>query len=503
VAWLNIINKMANEYIGYQAVTPLDWGKLTSGLVKTVQGIGAEREAEKLALDKLQSDNSKILQNAELGKSQNFNQLILSGSNDGRDAMMQWNRQLKAGEISPVEYRNRINNLMDSWSTFANTAKTYDQQMQEALKRQNADENGFIPGSGLELELNERMSQLGDLRDKKTQVDLNNGNFVIGQLDQNGLFDPTSIRDTRSLANPGNITDNRVNLSKIVDEGTKGWEEWTIESGATTITDALQNPAIQRARLNLADGILSNPRAMASVLKDNTDGDYDFYANEKELNSKLQDRIAKENELNKQLGKPALSGDALNKFIESEQNKFILISQDNQGVYQPNLTENQIKQAKQTALDAIDARLGRKVEMDEPYRGGGGSKEKEEKVTSGIPGQVYSAWDNVESLGAAESQRIMSQASGGKYSFKWEDGGLNVYKKNSKGELEKINSTPITNPKYLSDYFGYNPDKWVKEGKQGVGGSKTYSSAQEANIKATLKANPGSSRADVIKALGY
>jgi hypothetical protein len=303
VVWLNIINKMANEYIGYQAATPLDWGKLTSGLVKTVQGIGAEREAERLALDKLQSDNSKILQNAELGKSQNFNQLILSGSNDGRDAMMQWNRQLKAGEISPVEYRNRINNLMDSWSTFANTAKTYDQQMQEALKRQNADENGFIPGSGLELELNERISQLGDLRNKKTQVDLNNGNFVIGQLDQNGLFDPTSIIDTRSLGKPGNITDNRVNLSKIVDEGTKGWEEWVIESGATTITDALQNPAILRARLNLADGILSNPRAMTSVLVDNTDGDYDFYYNQRDMLSKIADRVDKQNELNNQLGK--------------------------------------------------------------------------------------------------------------------------------------------------------------------------------------------------------
>ncbi len=497
---------MANEYIGYQAATPLDWGKLTSGLVKTVQGIGAEREAERLALDKLQSDNSKILQNAELGKSQNFNQLILSGSNDGRDAMMQWNRQLKAGEISPVEYRNRINNLMDSWSTFANTAKTYDQQMQEALKRQNADENGFIPGSGLELELNERISQLGDLRNKKTQVDLNNGNFVIGQLDQNGLFDPTSIIDTRSLGKPGNITDNRVNLSKIVDEGTKGWEEWVIESGATTITDALQNPAILRARLNLADGILSNPRAMTSVLVDNTDGDYDFYYNQRDMLSKIADRVDKQNELNNQLGKDELSGDELKKFIEDQKNKFILLSQDDQGVYQPNLTDNQIKQAKQTALDAIDARLGRKVEMDEPYRGGGGgggSKEKEEKVTSGIPGKVYNAWDNVESLGAAESQRIMNEASGGKYSFKWEDGGLNVYKKNSKGELEKVNSTPITNPKYLSDYFGYNPDKWVKEGKQGVGGSKTYSSAQEANIKATLEKNPGATRAEVIKALGY
>jgi hypothetical protein len=357
-----------NQYAGFiPASNPIDWAKLTGGLVKTITDIGESREAERQALDKLQSDNTKILQNTELGKTQTLNQLILSGSNQGRQSMMEWNRLLKAGQITPLEYKNRINNLMDSWSTFANTAKGYDKQMQEALKRQ---QEGL--GSGLELELNNRLAQLGDLRNKATQVDPNNGNFIIGQLGQDGLFDSSSIMDLRSISQPGNIIDNKVDLLSIVNEKTKGWEDWTIELGAKTITDALQNPAVQRARLDLANGILSNPRATTSILKDNTDGNYDFYYNKEDLDAKLQDRVVKENELNKQLGKPALSGDALDKFIESEKNKFILLAQDDQGVYQPNLTNKQIEDAKQTALDAIDANLKRKVELDEPYRGGGG-----------------------------------------------------------------------------------------------------------------------------------
>jgi hypothetical protein len=341
VEWVNII-KMAsryNEYTGFiPASNPIDWAKLTGGLVKTITDIGESREAERQALDKLQSDNSKILQNTELGKSQTLNQLILSGSNQGRESMMEWNRLLKAGQITPLEYKNRINNLMDSWSTFANTAKSYDQQMQEALKRQ---QEGI--GSGLELELNNRLAQLGDLRNKATQVDPNNGNFIIGQLGQDGLFNPSSIMDLRSISQPGNIIDNKVDLSTIVDEKTKGWEDWTIELGAKTITDALQNPAIQRARLDLANGILSNPRATTSILKDNTDGNYDFYYSNDDLYEKIQDRISKENEYNRQIGKPALSGDALDKFIESEKEKFILLAQDDQGVYQPNLTINKLK----------------------------------------------------------------------------------------------------------------------------------------------------------------
>jgi hypothetical protein len=456
-----------NQYAGFiPASNPIDWAKLTGGLVKTITDIGESREAERQALDKLQSDNTKILQNTELGKTQTLNQLILSGSNQGRQSMMEWNRLLKAGQITPLEYKNRINNLMDSWSTFANTAKGYDKQMQEALKRQ---QEGL--GSGLELELNNRLAQLGDLRNKATQVDPNNGNFIIGQLGQGGLFDSSSIMDLRSISQPGNIIDNKVDLLSIVNEKTKGWEDWTIELGAKTITDALQNPAVQRARLDLANGILSNPRATTSILKDNTDGNYDFYYNKEDLDAKLQDRVVNENELNKQLGKPALSGDALDKFIESEKNKFILLAQDDQGVYQPNLTNKQIEDAKQTALDAIDANLKRKVELDEPYRGGGGGGGyrgggggEEEPTISDVSSRVYDAWANANTLGTGQSERILSEASGGRYKFKWDQGGLNIYTQGEKGEDKKLNQTPI---KKIDDLFYYfygsgetNQKKW-------------------------------------------
>jgi hypothetical protein len=366
------------EYAGYQASTPIDWSKLTGGLIDTIQGIGESREKQRQELEKLKTDNTKILQNAELGKSQNLNQLILAGSNDGRSMMQEWNRQLKSGQIKPIEYKNRINNLMDSWSTFANTAKSFDQQLQESMKRQQANENGKIEGSGLEEELNLRKAQLGDLRNKKVQVDPVTGNFVIGQLNNEGIFDPSSIIDVRALAKPGNMIDNRLDLTTIVDSGTKGWEDWTIETGNKTVTDALQNPAIQRARLDLANGILSNPRSVTSVLKDNSSGNYGFYYSEQDLSDKLSDRISKENELNKQLGKASLSGEALDKFIESEKNKFILLRQDDQGVYQPELTKDQYESAKKTVLDAIDARLVKKVELDEPNYGGSRSDAKDQ-----------------------------------------------------------------------------------------------------------------------------
>ena len=497
-----------NQYTGFiPASNPIDWAKLTGGLVSTITGIGEKREAERQALDKLQSDNTRILQNTELGKSQTLNQLILSGSNDGRQSMMEWNRQLKAGQINPVEYKNRINNLMDSWSTFANTAKSYDQQMQEALKRQ---QEGL--GSGLELELNNRISQLGDLRNKKVQIDPNNGNFVIGQLDQNGLFDPTSIIDLRSISKPGNVMDNKVDLASIADEKTEGIASWIIETGNTTVTDALQNPAVQRTIYDLTQSILSNPRAITSILTDNTDGNYDFYYSDQDLYEKIQDRINKENDFRRQNNKPVLSGNDVDQFIESEKEKFIFLTQDDQGVYQPNLTENQIKEANRATNDAIKSRLTRKVEIDEPYRGGssgggggGSSKSKKDESKLGVASKVFNAWRNNDA-------KALSQASGGKLVFQYtKDGGVNVYNGNPNDRNTKLLS-PGGSIKKIEDLYTYfygdsegSQVSWIDDMqklRQG-GGSKAYSSAQEANIKATLKANPGASRADVIKALGY
>ena len=498
---------MAEKYYippSEQQTGAVDWGGLTGKLIDRYNTIKEQREKERESLDALVDVNSKILQETQLGKSPNVNEFILKGTETGRSKLLEWNKLLKSGQLSPSEYKKRINNLMDGWNQLAVTTKTYDERMQEIFKNQQPDENGVIKGSALELERANELAQYQDLKNKELMFD-DIGKVYLGKF-KNGLLDPTSVNDVRSLNNFSNIIDNKVQLSNLVDEGTKGWKSFNIENGLTTVNDIRQNKdAYAKAKSTLINGILSNNSAIASVLTDYTHDEYDYYLNDDDFKSRVQKRVETENYARELNNKPPMTQDELNKFIDSQKSKFILLSHDDQGILQPQLTEEQTKAAFDTVDKEIEIRMGKEVSKDEPYRSSSrdNSNEKEEKVTSGIPGKVYNAWDNVESLGAAESQRIMNEASGGKYSFKWEDGGLNVYKKNSKGELEKVNSTPITNPKYLSDYFGYNPDKWVKEGKQGVGGSKTYSSAQEANIKATLKANPGSSRADVIKVLGY
>jgi len=470
-----------NQYTGYIPTESVDWAKLTGGLVSTITGIGEKREAERQALDKIQTDNAKILQNAELGKSQNFNQLILSGSNDGREAMMEWNRLLKAGQITPVEYRNRMNNLMDSWSTFANVAKGYDQQMQDVIKQQ---EEGTISAFGVFNNL--ELANFGDLKNKQVKVDRNSGAYMVGELGQDGLFLPSSVRDPRSLVKPGNMMDNKINLQEVAADGTKDWASWMNEIKAETVSGKLANPAVQKVRVQLAKTICSNDRAMASILADNL-GDYDFYSNKDQLDAKLQEKINLQNEVNKNLGKDELSGDNLTKFKEDEAKKFIFVSSDDQGVNQPRLTDEQRKAALDAAYDAIDATLDKKVTQDEPYRssGGGGGSTKQEKPILNLANKVYDAV-KLSSTNTKEAERLLSEASGGKYVFKYTSDGLDVYEYGSRGELVKTNQVPFKGNKYADNlwrYFPVDDKEWIsslEKLRQGGG---------QSSKKATVKFN--------------
>jgi hypothetical protein len=355
------------EYAGFKAAAPIDWAKLTSGLTTTIQGIGEKREVERQELDKLQTENAKILDNTELGKSQTFNELLLGGAGSGKENLVLWNKQLKAGIIKPLEYRNKVNNLMSNWSTLAKTAKTFDQQMQETIKLQQEGK-----GSGFSLYTNGLISEMGDLKSKKIQVDPNTGNVLIGKLNDKGMFDPNSIVDVRTLSQPGNMIDYKLDLTAAVDAGTKNIKSFVEEKGITTTTDPRKNPAVKQAMFDLAKSIASNPRAITSVLVDNTAKQYDFYYKEQDLKNKLDERADYRNEFLKSDGKSPMTASEREAYINEQKKLFIPVVLDANGTFQPNPTPEQQDEALKTVSNTIETRLEYKKELDEPQSSGGG-----------------------------------------------------------------------------------------------------------------------------------
>jgi hypothetical protein len=356
-----------------QMAEPIDWNTVIGDLTTRYRTIKKEREGQREALDALVDTNSKILQATQLGKSPNINEFILRGTEMGRSKLNEWNKLLKSGQLNPSEYKNRINNLMDSWNQLAITTKTYDERMQEIFKNQQPDENGVVKGSALELERANELAQYQDLKNKTLMFDDPTGKIFLAKINNEGILDPTSVTDPRALNNFANIIDNKVQLASLVDAGTEGWKTFKIENGQRTVNDIRQNKdAYAKAKASLINGILSNNSAIASVLTDYTNDEYDYYLNNDDFLSRVQKRIQTENYARELNNKQPMTEDELNKFIESQKSKFILLTHDDQGILQPQPTEAQRKAALDTVDAEIEIRMGKEEIMDEPYRGGTG-----------------------------------------------------------------------------------------------------------------------------------
>lgn len=410
-----------------QQVDPIDWNTVIGDLTARYREIKKNREGQREALDALVDTNTKILQATQLGKSPSVNEFILRGTESGRSKLNEWNKLLKSGQLSPSDYKQRINNLMDSWNQLAITTKTYDERMQEIFKNQQPDENGVVKGSALELERANELAQYQDLKNKVWMFDDQTGNGYLAKINADGILDPTSVTDPRALNNFANIIDNKVQLPSLVDTGTEGWKTFKIENGQRTVSDIRQNKdAYAKAKATLINGILSNNSAIASVLTDYTNDEYDYYSSNDDFLSKVQKRIQTENYARELNNKPIMTKEELSKFIESQRSKFILLKHDDQGILQPQLTEEQIKAAFDTVDAEIEIRMGKEEVMDEPYRGGSGgggggdNKQKKEDLTS-VASKVFNAWRNNDA-------RALSEASGGQLVFKYtKDKGVNVY----------------------------------------------------------------------------
>ena len=415
------------EYAGYKASKPIDWAKLTGGLVKTIQDVGADREKKRQDLDKLAEDNIKILQDAELGKSQNVQDLTLQGSSYGRDKIVMWNRMLKNGDLNPVEYRRNINNLNGTFTTFANATKTFDAQLEELQKRQIPGEDGFIPGDKFEAYKSLKLAELADLKGKRMEID-NNGNFVMVKENPDGTYDPNSIVDFRSAFKPNNFRSDNINLSKVLDIQTKNIADVVKESGAATITDALQLPAVVSTISNVKGSILSSPRQAAAVLTNNSSGNYDYYSNKDEFNSNIQSRIDKENDYRKIAGKDKMTSDETESFGKEQKKYMILVQSDDQGVDQPVLDKDQYEVAGKVIEDGFKARLDYKEVLDEPYRGGSASSNSDNRQAQ--KDQEKQAVDNANMLaGFKASKRAFGGDFSGlnkAYTYKAENGGVTV-----------------------------------------------------------------------------
>jgi hypothetical protein len=412
-----------NPYFGY--VPPdntLDWAKLTGGLVDTITGISEERAKQKEELDQININNQRIVSTVDSYSDQTLNGFVGSAAVEARSVLSEWTRQLKNREITAAEYKSRNNNLMTNWSAVGTTAKTFNATIQEALKRQQPDENGNVIASGEELWKIGKLAEFGDLKNKKVFIDPQTGNLMTGVLDPaTGQVDPSTLVTGVAMNNIENIQSNKVNLNQIVANNVKYWGDFTKEEGLTTTSGKGLNPQLAKAKASLIGVIMNNPSSTASVLDDNTSYDIGYYSGNSERNALINNMLKLENEARRDMDQDPMTDEESQKYIDENSWMMIQMARDGNGVMRPVLTPEQTEKARQEIMNQIDYQLGQKITQDEPpkpTKPPEGDKPTDAQTSAKTKGfeiqQIMSG-----GFSELEIEQKLKVASGNQYTFKY------------------------------------------------------------------------------------
>jgi hypothetical protein len=409
---------------GYIENSAIDWSGLTNGLSKTVYDIGEKREIRKQELDDQWTDMNTQLESAEIPENQTLGDIFLNTTNAGTSKALEWNKQLKAGKISPEQYTRLMNNLKQNFDGFVSTAATFDKRYKEYMERQQTGK-----ASALELDFASKFGKMAELNGKSSIIDID-GNIKLANIDP-ATGKVTDFYDMRTMNKPENIIDNKVILGDEVEAYTKSWESTELwkelgRNGWQSIDTAIQTPGYKFARENVVKALVneSNPRKTLSILADNGGIQLTTYTNDAEKSRLIE---AAKNDLidtKRRAGESTmLSPDEL-KQIELN---MVKLERDPRNVFQPKLTEEQIEKARKIAGDAVDVSIGQKMEgaarsYYKPDTGGsGGSGKKEDVPNTDLYETLESAYVNPNNPGAKINTTVMAErltnASAGKYIF--------------------------------------------------------------------------------------
>lgn len=366
------------EYAGIRSVVdPIDYSKLSGDLIDTIKQTQAKRVARRQELDVVYQDADTGVRETEQFQNQTLSTMVLDGADLVRDQMYKWNQELKKGELKPNEYRSKFNNAQQDWSMFANQAKTYDNIMKHFLERQQPGEDGKIPGSRYEQYMSSVFAGNADLNNTSLQIG-EGGKIFMTKYDNKGNI--VSNVDVSRMSNPGNMIDNRFDLSGSISAETDLWSPYTVSTGAgwkgfTSIEDVRQNPEYQMAVDTKVQSVLSNNRSTTSVLVDNGVGGYDFYQNASELEEAVSDHVAAARRVFESSG-VKISESELEQVAQAKIDRMIQVKYDKTGVMQPLPTVEQYQAARERVISEIEIQLGHdetKKAGWKPTAGGAGS----------------------------------------------------------------------------------------------------------------------------------
>lgn len=487
---------MAIEYAGFVPTQPINWAELAGDLAGKVYQIGEERQKKREELDQIAADNQKLLNSWQPGKNQTFNQAVLRGADQGRVLIKQWNDDLKAGLISPTDYKNKMNNMKEYWGILAQTAKTYDDRYLEIVKRQTPDENGKIQASSFEIDMFDELAQMSNLSQSATQWDYD-GRLYMANTDPNNGKIKGNIYDVRTVNLPDNIIANRVNVDDQVNDVVKNWDTKTLfekaaKGGELTIESAKNQDSYKIMVERLANTIApdNNPRAQISVLADNGVITPYYYKTDQEYTAIKEQQINDLRQLKIDAGATDIS--LTEKELYDIEISLVRKVQDRNGLFMPSLTDEQKKLARERVKESIDIQLAEQIQKDMPnISTGDRTTTTKNKVTdASLYTTLASAWNS------GDISVLNDQLRNEKYKIKTitDENGKSLGRAvvEVKGGTEIQLTKPTDNLFDLRTYFfGTGPnaeEEAIKQRKAWLAGGKATTGTRDNQSVTTPKA---------------
>jgi hypothetical protein len=443
---------------GYIAPEAIDWSGLTNGLSKTIYDIGNNRAIRKKELDDQFTDLDKQFRQAKVPANQTLGNLFLNITDAGVNKAYELNQALKKGQLSETDYRRIMNNMNDSFKGTINSVATLDTRIKEMVERQGADGDG----GAFEVDLNKITGSLMELQGKTGAIDID-GFIKIGKVDPE-TGEITQMYDPEVINKPENVKADKYRLRDNVAKTVKQWqplEEWksTYRNGWVSIDSIKNKPEYKEGIETLAQSLAnkSNPRNIYSILADNAGVALTTYQTDAEKNQKIKEQTDKLINTKKSAGTWDPKVGLTEKEVKDIENNMVKIHSDDAFVFQPEMTEEQIKRA----IDFTKREIELQVETDmkgeaptvwQPRAQEGasaGDREYERKRAAAVDmykrlGQTWNQGDRNKA--AAE----LTALSGGQTIFSPNPKGNGFIAKDAKTKLDKGTATTISD---LSTFF--------------------------------------------------
>jgi hypothetical protein len=383
------------EYAGYVSRGSIDWSGIAKGLQENVNKGLQERQKKIDEDNKLFDDTRKKLGEYENTQSPSYNTRAYQLTSQARGQLLDWQKQLKNGEITRDQFKINSNTLYEQYDSFINTSKQFDQYISEVNKKIQSGE----AGAEYVAKANANMSFMG-LADGSADLQLGkDGGIYVSKDGQ-----PISIKQWTNIQN---LADGKIDvneqMSKFTDKVADVVRSSTAATGASVTTDDArqmteQYNAIKRnAVASIANR--NNPSAIVSILMDNSDLGYQIFMSNNDIQKAVQNEVQKQELANGE--GVALTEEQKQKIKSDIESKAIMYNMSGDGTLNPVLTDGMIADAEKVAGEYFEAQIDSKIttEAAQLYRGkksdgGGGEDQFSNKNDFTLYRKMADAWQS-------------------------------------------------------------------------------------------------------------